>query len=72
MTKENTNLDQSENGNDFIADVMHCCEIDCKENAVFNLQDIGKGKTYEDYTHCCSEHLVEMIAVDSIYEVSRL
>ena len=49
----------------------YCCEISCTKDAEFNVQDLGEDKTYEDYTHCCSEHLDGMIG-DGRYEVTRL
>lgn len=55
-----------------LSDVIHCCEINCKDKAVFHLQDIGEGKTYEDYTYCCEKHLAEMIGDNTLYEVWRL
>lgn len=51
---------------------MHCCELNCKDKAVFQVQDIGEGKTYEDYTHCCEKHLSEMIGDNTRHEVWRL
>ncbi len=68
-TEKNLN---EEKGNGVLADVIHCCEINCKDKAVFHLQDIGEGKTYEDYTHCCEKHLAEMIGDNTLYEVWRL
>lgn len=50
--------------------VLHCCNIDCKENAEFHVQDIGVGTNYEDYTHCCAKHLPEMI--NDLHQVIRL
>jgi hypothetical protein len=49
----------------------YCCEIHCTKDAEFNVQDVGQNATYEDYTHCCSKHLDEMIG-DGRYEVTRL
>ena len=65
-------ISNEEKGNGALADVMRCCDINCKEKAVFQVQDIGEGKTYEDYTHCCENHLAEMIGENTLHEVWRL
>jgi hypothetical protein len=51
---------------------LHCCELNCNDKAVFQVQDIGEGKTYEDYTHCCEKHLAEMIGDNTLHQVWRL
>lgn len=52
--------------------IMQCCEINCNNNAVFHVQDISGRKSYEDYTHCCENHLAEMIGENILYEVFKM
>jgi len=58
--------------NEVLSNIMHCCEINCKDAAVFNVLDLGDEKTYMDYTHCCEHHLVGMIGENTLHEVRRL
>ncbi len=55
-----------------ISNKLHCCSIGCDNAADFNLQEVGEGKTYEDYIHVCRDHLPEMISENELYQVRRL
>lgn len=50
---------------------FYCCKIDCPKDAVFNIQEIGEGKTYENYYHSCNDHLSEFIFDDVLCEVYK-
>lgn len=52
--------------------IIHCCELNCKNKAEFQIQDIGIDSTYEDYTHSCDKHLAEMIPDSSSCVIWRL
>jgi len=51
---------------------QYCCEPNCNKDAEFNIHETGEGKTYEDYTHACAEHLPIMINENQIYEVRKI